>query len=562
MTKDQTFAKTCQVSPIYRSPMLTAHHIHKTYGIQPILQDISFSISNRERTGLIGPNGCGKTALMRILAGIEQPDSGNVVSTRPNLRIGYLAQGMDFENDETLQTALSLNPISQADIESEITSLASALSSNPNDSRIQAQYDSALNQLSAVGSQPSAVLGPLGLADLPLDTPVSHLSGGQKTRLMLARVLLEEPHLLLLDEPTNHLDIEMLEWLEGWLTRFKGAALIVSHDRAFLDNTVTSILELDPVTHHTKSYPGNYADYLEQRLSEREKQAQAYQDQQDEIAQLRAAAAHIRGLTKMRKGGKADPKNTDGFSVGFFGNRATKRTAGRAKHIEARIEKILTEEQIEKPRSSWQIKLDFGAPVHQSKDVLVTEKLAVGYDKPLLTDLNLHIRAGQRIALTGPNGTGKTTLIRTIAGKLNPLAGNLKLGTTVKLGYMTQEQELLNPGFNALQSIQSVAALNETEARNFLHYFLFKGDDALRPTRELSFGERARLQLALLVAQGCTFLLLDEPINHLDIPSRARFEEALANFKGTILAVVHDRYFIERLASDVWTVKDRKVEKW
>jgi len=265
MTKDQTFAKTCQVSPIYRSPMLTAHHIHKTYGIQPILQDISFSISNRERTGLIGPNGCGKTALMRILAGIEQPDSGNVVSTRPNLRIGYLAQGMDFENDETLQTALSLNPISQADIESEITSLASALSSNPNDSRIQAQYDSALNQLSAVGSQPSAVLGPLGLADLPLDTPVSHLSGGQKTRLMLARVLLEEPHLLLLDEPTNHLDIEMLEWLEGWLTRFKGAALIVSHDRAFLDNTVTSILELDPVTHHTKSYPGNYADYLEQR---------------------------------------------------------------------------------------------------------------------------------------------------------------------------------------------------------------------------------------------------------------------------------------------------------
>jgi len=562
MTKDQTFAKTCQVSPIYRSPMLTAHHIHKTYGIQPILQDISFSISNRERTGLIGPNGCGKTALMRILAGIEQPDSGNVVSTRPNLRIGYLAQGMDFENDETLQTALSLNPISQADIESEITSLASALSSNPNDSRIQAQYDSALNQLSAVGSQPSAVLGPLGLADLPLDTPVSHLSGGQKTRLMLARVLLEEPHLLLLDEPTNHLDIEMLEWLEGWLTRFKGAALIVSHDRAFLDNTVTSILELDPVTHHTKSYPGNYADYLEQRLSEREKQAQAYQDQQDEIAQLRAAAAHIRGLTKMRKGGKADPKNTDGFSVGFFGNRATKRTAGRAKHIEARIEKILTEEQIEKPRSSWQIKLDFGAPAHQSKDVLVTEKLSVGYDRPLLTDLNLHIRAGQRIALTGPNGTGKTTLIRTIAGKLNPLAGNLKLGTTVKLGYMTQEQELLNPGFNALQSIQSVAALNETEARNFLHYFLFKGDDALRPTRELSFGERARLQLALLVAQGCTFLLLDEPINHLDIPSRARFEEALANFKGTILAVVHDRYFIERLASDVWTVKDRKVEKW
>jgi ATP-binding cassette subfamily F protein 3 len=208
------------------------------------------------------------------------------------------------------------------------------------------------------------------------------------------------------------------------------------------------------------------------------------------------------------------------------------------------------------------MKLDFAAHFHQSKDVLVTEELSVGYGQPLLTHLNLHIRAGQRIVLTGPNGAGKTTLIRTIAGKLEPICGNLKLGAAVKLGYMTQEQELLNPGLNALQTIQSVAAFNETEARNFLHYFLFKGDDALRITGELSFGERARLQLALLVAQGCTFLLLDEPINHLDIPSRARFEEALANFKGTILAVVHDRYFIERFATDVWNVKDGTIEKW
>jgi ATP-binding cassette subfamily F protein 3 len=233
--------------------------------------------------------------------------------------------------------------------------------------------------------------------------------------------------------------------------------------------------------------------------------------------------------------------------------------AGRAKHIEARIEKLLTEERIEKPKSSWQMKLDFGAPAHQSKDVLITENLTVGYDEPLLTDLNLSIRAGQRIALAGPNGTGKTTLIRTIAGKLNPIAGSLKLGVTVKPGYMAQEQELLNPTLSALQTVQSVAPFNETEARNFLHYFLFKGDDSLRATRDLSFGERARLQLGLLVAQGCTFLLLDEPINHLDIPSRARFEEALANFKGTILAVVHDRYFIERFATEIWTVKDRKV---
>jgi ATP-binding cassette subfamily F protein 3 len=540
--------------------MLTAHHLYKSYGTQPILQDISFSISNNERVGLIGPNGCGKTTLMRILAGLEQPDSGSVASTRSNLRMGYLAQGMDFDDDQTLQTTLNLTSVSQAELESEIESLASALATNPNDAHIQAKYDSALHQLSGFGDQPSAMLGPLGLSDIPLDTPVKFLSGGQKTRLMLARVLLEEPQLLLLDEPTNHLDIEMLEWLEEWLNRFQGAALIVSHDRAFLDHTVTSILELDPATHYLKSYAGTYADYLEQKLTEREKQAQAYQDQQAEIAQLRAATAHIRGLTKMKKGGKAD--SGDKFAKGFFGNRATRNVAGRAKHIEERIEKILTEERIEKPKQNWQMKLDFGAPAHQSKDVLVTEKLSVGYDAPLLTDLNLFVRAGQRVALTGSNGTGKTTLIRTIAGKLEPLSGTLKLGVTVKLGYMTQEQELLNPTFNALQTIQSVAPYNETEARNFLHYFLFKGDDALRPTSGLSYGERARLQLGLLVAQGCTFLLLDEPVNHLDIPSRARFEEALANFKGTILAVVHDRYFIERFASEVWNVKDGKIEKW
>ena len=540
--------------------MLTIHHLYKSYGIQPILQDISFNISNNERIGLIGPNGCGKTTLMRILAGFEQPDSGNVASTRPNLRIGYLAQGMDFNNEQTLQTALNFVSVSQAELEAEITFLASALAVNPNDAKLQVKYDSALYQLSSISDQPSAILGPLGLSEIALDTPVKFLSGGQKTRLMLARVLLEEPQLLLLDEPTNHLDIEMLEWLEDWLNRFQGAALIVSHDRAFLDNTVTAILELDPATHRIKSYTGNYADYLEQKLTEHEKQAQAYQDQQGEIAQLRAAAAHIRGLTKMKKGGKAD--SGDKFAKGFFGNRATKNVAGLAKHIETRIEKILTEERIEKPKQNWQMKLDFGAPAHQSKDVLVTEYLCVGYDEPLLTDLNLYIRAGQRVALTGPNGTGKTTLIRTIAGKLEPLSGTLKLGITVKLGYMTQEQELLNPNFNALQTIQSFAPFNETEARNFLHYFLFKGDDPLRPTSDLSYGERARLQLGLLVAQGCTFLLLDEPINHLDIPSRARFEEALANFKGTILAVVHDRYFIERFASEVWNVKDGKIEKW
>ncbi len=550
--------------------MLSIHNLHKSYGIQPILQNINFNISAGERIGLIGPNGSGKTTLMRILAGIEKPDAGIVSSTRPNpstrfasgqrLRIGYLAQGMIFDEGQTLQSALSLNTVSEADLESEIASLASALSADPNNPTLQTKYDSILQQLSVTSYQLPAILSPLGLADLPLETPISHLSGGQKTRLMLARVLLEDPHLLLLDEPTNHLDIEMLEWLENWLNRFQGAVLIVSHDRAFLDNTVTSILELDPKTQSLRAYAGDYSDYLEHKQKEYDKQYDEYRDQIDELRKLHNAARHLRRISQFKKGGKAD--TNDKFAKGFFGDRTT-HTARRALRIEKRIENTLEEDRKEKPPQNWQMKLDFGAPAHQSKDVMITEKLSAGYlkDEPLLTNLNLNIRAGQRIALTGPNGTGKTTLIRTIAGKLEPLAGTLKLGATVKVGYMTQEQELLNPNLSALQTIQSVASFNETEARNFLHYFLFEDDDPLRPTRELSYGERARLQLGMLVAQGCTFLLLDEPINHLDIPSRARFEEALANFKGTILAVVHDRYFIKRFASDVWTVKYGKILK-
>jgi ATP-binding cassette subfamily F protein 3 len=548
--------------------MLTIHHLYKTYGIQPVLQDISFSISDRERIGLIGPNGCGKTTLLRILSKQEVPDSGTVASTRPGLRIGYLAQGMEFTPDATLQSAL--NPfdytqgrpthVKEADIEAEIASLAAALSADPKDAGLQAQYDHALAQLSSFNFPLASVLAPLGLADIPLNTPIAHLSGGQKTRLMLACVLRQEPHLLLLDEPTNHLDIQMLEWLEDWLTSFKGAALIVSHDRTFLDHTITSILELDPKTHNLRAYPGDYSEYIEQKLLEHEKQSQAYQDQQDEIAQLRAAARHIRGLTKMKKGGKAD--GGDKKAKAFFGNRATKNVAKRAKNIEARIERILREEKIEKPRASYQIKLDFGAPAHQSKDVMVTEALSIGYtqERPILDRLNLYIRAGQHVALIGPNGSGKTTLIKTIMGKLQPLNGMCKLGQTVKAGYMEQEQELLNPSLGALQIIQHVSCMSDIKARNFLHHFLFSCDDPLRPTRELSFGERARLQLAMLVAQGCTFIILDEPINHLDIPSRARFEQALSNFKGTILAVVHDRYFIESFATHVWAIKDNNIQ--
>ncbi len=535
--------------------MLTAHHINRSFGVQSILKDISFSISNRDRIGLIGPNGCGKTTLMRILAGMDLPDSGTVVHTRPDLRIGYLAQGMEFIKGQTIGDALGMEWNSSTEPEAELGSLAASLSETPEDPGLQSRYDAILQRLSGGTSFFQSVLGPLELGEFPLDTPIAYLSGGQKTRLMLARVLLQEPHLLLLDEPTNHLDISLLEWLEDWIEGFSGAALIVSHDRAFLDNTVRAIFEIDSRTHGLRSYAGDYTDYVAFKITEREKQAQEYQDQQDELAQLRMAAAHLRGLTRMKKGGKAD--SGDKFAKGFFANRS-KNVAGRAKHIEARIQQILADNSVEKPRQSWQMKLDFGEPENYSKNVLVTSKLAVGYEPqaPLLSGLNLHIHHGQRIALIGPNGSGKTTLIRTITGSLEPLEGELRLGPAVRPGYMAQEQELLDPELSALESVQKVAPFNETEARHFLHFFLFSGEEPLRPTRDLSFGERARLQLGLLVAQGCTFLILDEPINHLDISSRARFEQALAQFKGAVLAVVHDRYFIEQFASEIWSIQD------
>ncbi len=552
--------------------MLSAHHITKSYGLQTVLQDITFSVSTGERLGLIGPNGCGKTTLLRILIGQEQPDSGTVTHTCPDpstgsrqrLRIGYLAQG--FELDPSLTLAEACAPAPRSDLEPDLVKLATALAAHPTDKNLQVEYDEALARLSTCDVRPEEVLAPLGLADISPDHRVGQLSGGQKTRLMLARLMLSDPHLLLLDEPTNHLDIAMLEWLEGWLRRFRGAALIVSHDRTFLDNTVSTILELDPLTHGLRQYGGNYSDYLSQKEAERERQMQIYLDQQAEIRRMKAdiartkeQAAHTeRAASSIRIGGP-DYK-IKGYKA--YQQSIAKGTAKKAKAREKKLERFLESEELaERPRLAWQIKLDFAAPKHLSRDVLVTENLSIGYPgcPPLLTGLRLHVRGGERVALTGPNGCGKTTLLRTIAGKLEPAAGSMRLGSSVKLGYMTQEQELLDLSKSPLEMIQSAGLFNQTEARNFLHHFLFSGDAPLRPCGEMSYGERSRLELALLVAQGCTFLLLDEPINHLDIPSRARFEQALAKFNGTVLAVIHDRYFIERFATERWMVEDGRI---
>jgi len=532
--------------------MLSAHQITITYGIHTVLQDITFSISDGERIGLIGPNGCGKSTLLRILSGQEKPDSGSVAHTRPGLRIGYLPQG--FELDPAITLAEACAPTSAYNAEAEFIELAAALAASPADQTLQQAYDVALQAMEGANLPPVNLLAPLGLAGIAPEMRVGNLSGGQKTRLMLARLLLTEPNLLLLDEPTNHLDIGMLEWLEGWLGSFPGAALIVSHDRAFLDNTVSRILDLDPETHCLHAYPGNYSSYLEQFLAAREKQWDEYRDQVAEIRRIQQDIARTKQQS-LQVEQSTTPRQP-------HVRRIAKKVAVKALAREKKLECFLESDDIvEKPKPSWQLKLDFAAPGHQSRDILVTENLSIGYPghAPLLENIRLQIQAGQRIALTGQNGCGKTTLLRTIAGKLPPLSGSVRLGASVKLGYMTQEQEHLDLRKSPLETIQSAGVFTQTEARHFLHYFLFAGDDPLRPCGEMSYGERARLELALLVAQGCTFLLLDEPVNHLDIPSRARFEQALAKYTGTVLAVIHDRYFIEQFATQTWVVEAGRI---
>jgi ATP-binding cassette subfamily F protein 3 len=548
--------------------MLTAHQISKSYKLNQILVDVSFSVNQGERIGLIGPNGCGKTTLLRILTGEERADSGHVSFTPSNLRVGYLTQGFEPAPIDTVKSLTQKVSSDPEILEDELVRFSTALTEQPNNTGLQLAYDQILSRMQqpSVVGRLSSILAALGLDQLPEEQLATTLSGGQKTRLALALVLLSDPQLLLLDEPTNHLDIEMLEWLEDWLNKFRGAALIVSHDRAFIEQTVTRILDLNPQTHTVKSYAGSYTDYTEAITREHQNQMQAYHDQvadirrmKRDIARTRAQAERTeREASSIRIGGeKMKIKGYKDYQQGI-----AKKVARKAKSREKKLDRyIASDERVKKPKAGWQVKLEFDQPAHLGKQVLILEDLTIGYPgyAPLLTNVNLHLQANQRIAFTGPNGSGKTTLLRTIAGKLNPLNGKARLGSTVKLGYMSQGQETLDPQKNAVETIQSVAPFNQTETRGFLHYYLFRGDDPLRPIEQLSYGERSRLMLARLVAQDCNLLLLDEPINHLDIPSREQFEKALTSFDGTVLAVVHDRYFIQRFANKVWIIKDGEI---
>jgi ATP-binding cassette subfamily F protein 3 len=536
--------------------VFTVHHLSKSYGLNTVLQNIHFSLNQGERAALVGPNGCGKSTLLNIIAGSEQADAGHVSATLADLRIGYLRQGIEFEPGETLGSYLNRFTSTLPETLNALEEVCQALTDQPDDPALVARYDQTLRDLNRAqereGSRKSILEG-FDLLDIPPETPIDTLSGGQKVRLALAGVLLDAPQVLLLDEPTNHLDLAMRAWLRDWVLSYPGAILLVSHDRAFLDAVIQKVIAFPPSGEGVREYPGNYTDYLERREKEFAEAMTAYTDQQDEIRQLKKAARGVRDQAKFHKGGKADPEKTDGFSAGFFADRS-QGTVRRAKQLEKRVVFLEGEGALEKPRQAWDMRMHFSETPQSGQIALTLSRLSIGYEGvPLLPPITETITLGQRIALMGPNGIGKTTLFKTLLGETPPVDGDYRFGTNVRPGYLSQEQEMLDPALTVLETFQQTPGMqNHSEARTFLHRFLFAGDEVFQPVATLSFGQRSRLMLALLVARHCNLLLLDEPLNHLDLPSREAFEASLSEFDGTILAIAHDQYFVEHFAQVIW----------
>ncbi|HEU4326656.1 MAG TPA: ABC-F family ATP-binding cassette domain-containing protein [Roseiflexaceae bacterium] len=544
--------------------MLQIHGLRKYYGAAEILSDITFLINDGEHVGLIGPNGAGKSTLLRCIVGQEQPDAGSIVRTPANLAIGYLPQALDALHGQTVAAVLAraLGEFSAA--EADLQRAADRLADAADLDAAMAQYDAALAHFEALGGyerehRARAVLDGLGLGDLDQSLPAAVLSGGQKTRLGLAALLLGEPDLLLLDEPTNHLDVEALEWLEGFVRGYPRAVLVVSHDRAFLDRTVTRVLYLDGTTRTISSYAGNYSAFAASRAHEHELHAEAWKKQQDYIARVRADIVRLK-TQALGVEQASTPEDTDAKHF-LLAKGISKKVARKARVRERKLERYLeSDERVEKPRQRWGLKLDFGEPPQGGRAVLRLEELTFSYPgsgdgPPLLADVSFEVDYSERVALVGPNGAGKTTLLRLIAGALAPLHGRVRLGAGVRPGVLAQEHETLDLERTVLETVLGERAMSQTEARNFLHFFLFGGDAVFRRVGDCSLGERSRLQLARLVLRGCNLLLLDEPLNHLDIEGREHFEQALDAFEGTVIVVSHDRAFVDSFADRLIEVR-------
>ena len=523
--------------------LISVTALSKFFGAEPIFQDVTFQITDRDRAALVGVNGAGKSTLLRILAGVEQPTSGTVTA-RSGLRLTYVPQEARFSGDRVVRDVALEAYDEVRRIATELSEIEQRMAdpAHAADDRLFERYADLTARFEAangydIDHQADEVLAGLGFTADDYDLPADQLSGGQKTRLALARALLTDPDLLLLDEPTNHLDLDALEWLERFLRSWNRAYVVISHDRYFLDRVTERTLDLSFGT--LEVYPASYSRYVklrEERLDRR----------RAEFAAQQAFIAKEEEFIRRYKAGQ------------------------RAKEAQGRATRLARVERLEQPREPDQLRLQLAADLRSGRTVLSTSDLAVGYPSPrsgggpvvLLHTPELTIERGDRVALIGPNGAGKTTLIRTIMGEIQPIAGRMQLGTQVKPGYYAQGHEGLSPDETVLGTILRARPMSEEAARSLLGRFLFSGDDAYKQVSALSGGERSRLALAKLTLERANFLILDEPTNHLDIASREALESVLDQFEGTILFVSHDRYLIERIATHMWVVEAGEIQTY
>ena len=518
--------------------ILSCQSICKSFGEKVILQDASFHIEEREKAALIGNNGAGKTTLLRIIMEEISADSGQVVIAKDK-KIGYLAQYQDIHGHHTIYEELMTTKQYILDMEDKIRSLEQEMKYVAGDkleslmnsyTRLTHQFE--LENGYAYKSEIVGVLKGLGFEEEDYGKQIENLSGGQKTRVALGKLLISKPDILLLDEPTNHLDMESIAWLETYLLNYPGAVFIVSHDRYFLDKVVTKIVEIEAA--QMRMYEGNYSAYALKKAQLRDAQYKAYLNQQREIKHQEAV------ITKLRS---------------FNREKSIKRAESRVKMLD----KI---QRIEKPiEIDNQMRISLEPRFISGNDVLTVEGLSKAFPgQTLFTDINFEIKRGERVALIGNNGTGKTTILKILNGIVDADAGHFALGSKVQIGYYDQEHHVLHMEKTIFQEISDTyPTLTETEIRNMLAAFLFTGDDVFKLISSLSGGERGRVSLAKLMLSEANFLILDEPTNHLDIASKEILEEALNSYTGTVLYVSHDRYFINQTATRIMDLTNQAI---
>jgi ATP-binding cassette subfamily F protein 3 len=538
--------------------MLQARAISKSYGGNQVLDGVSFVVNAGERLALLGPNGAGKSTLLRILAGAEEPDAGRVVLSPPSLQVGYVPQGYADQLDVSVESVLPELARRRA-LEQEVARLAIRLAQEkqPPTSLANA-YQVAVEELAALSNAVESEIQPLlqewGLGSLDHGRPVGSLSGGERTRLGLARALARRPDVLMLDEPTNHLDMAGIEDLEAWLAGYRGALVLVTHDRALLATIPTSVLELSPEGGGWRDFSGPYTAFLETKQRELEQQRSAYGRQGRQVRRVREQIRRLK-----QRASRVENETTD-----FHFQKQATRVARQAKVVERRLERFLTSERrVERPERQSRLRPELAAAARSGDRVLLLECVSLqAGGRTILRDVSFELFYGDRAALLGPNGSGKTALLRAIARGLEPASGLVRVGSGVRIGLLEQGQEALDPSLNAIEMLRSLAAVDEGTLRRFLDHYLLTASDVHTPASRLSYGQRARLALAKLALEGVNLLLLDEPTNHLDIASREAFEEELGGFEGTVLIVTHDRYFVESFASKLLRIEGESVREY